>query len=97
MARPKKLASEILAAALSGLEEQRNRIDRQIAELRAMMGKRGPGRPPAAGRAAAAATPAKKASRKRAKRKLSSEGRARIIAAANKRWAAIKRQKEAEG
>ena len=96
MARPKKLASEILAAALSGLEEQRNRIDRQIAEVRAMMGKRGPGRPPAAEKAAAPVAVAKRAYTKRAKRKLSAEGRARIIAAAKKRWAAFKKQKAAE-
>ena len=86
-----KLAPDILAAALAGLEVQRARIDGQIAEVRALMGRRGPGRPPAAARSVSAATPAPKKKR----RKLSPEGRARIIAATKKRWAAIRKQKAA--
>jgi hypothetical protein len=94
MARPPKLSNDVLAAALVGLEEQRKRVESQIAEVRALMGKRGPGRPPGSARsesASAAAAPAKKA---RKKRRLSPEGRAKIIAAIKKRWAAAKAAKK---
>jgi hypothetical protein len=84
------LTQELLAAALVGLEAQKQRIDGQIAEVRALLGKRGPGRPPASQSAGAPPAP-----RKRRKRKLSPEGRAAIIAATKKRWAAYKKQKVA--
>jgi hypothetical protein len=83
-----KLTPDILAAALAGLEAQRTRLEGQIAEVRALMGRRGPGRPPAAKLGALAEMPA----RRRKRRKLSPEGRARIIAATKKRWAAIRRK-----
>ena len=79
-------------AALSGLEARRARIDAQIAEVRRMMGVRGPGRPKQAAASdteGGTAQPAKK----RKKRKLSPEGRAAIVAAAKKRWAALKKAK----
>jgi hypothetical protein len=91
-----QLTQEVLAAALAGLEEQKKRIEAHIAEVRAQMGKRGPGRPPAAAKSAsstsAAAAPGPG---RRKKRQLSAEGRARIIAAAKKRWAAFRKTKTA--
>jgi hypothetical protein len=90
------LSNELLAAALTGLEAQRQRLDAQIAEVRALMGKRGPGRPPRSAmptmddwESPARSVPAK---RKRRKRKLSPEGRAAIIAAVKKRWAKAKKK-----
>jgi hypothetical protein len=94
MARPPKISNEVLSAALVGLEEQRRRLENQISEVRALMGKRGPGRPPAAARAEAGGGAAAKPA-KRKKRNLSPEGRARIIAAIKKRWATARAAKKA--
>jgi hypothetical protein len=73
------------------LEQQREGIDRALEALRAVGGgavsapaRRGPGRPKKTATAAAPA-PVK------AKRRLSPEGRARIIAALKKRWADAKK------
>jgi hypothetical protein len=86
------LSPDILSAALAGLEEQRNRLERQIAEVRSLMGRRGPGRPPKAqvdgGQPTEAGVPVK---RKRRKWKMSAEARARIAAAQKRRWAAKKK------
>ena len=75
------------------IEEILVQIEKEIAHLtkvkEALIGipaKRGPGRP----RLAAAAKPAAK---KRAKRKMSAEGRARIAAAQKARWAKLKNKK----
>lgn len=92
MARTKSAAGTkdpvFLAAALEGLKIQRARIDEQIALVQSMMGKRGPGRPPAsASIAAVAPAPARK-------RRLSAAARARIAAAQKKRWAEYRKQKE---
>ena len=83
------LTQDLLNAALVGLEAQKQRIEGHIAEVRALLGKRGPGRPPATAQVSAS-TETKP--RKRRKRKLSPEGRARIIAATKKRWAEYKKQ-----
>jgi hypothetical protein len=87
------LSPEILHAALAGLEAQKARLESQIAEVRALMGRRGPGRPPRAatvtGTTDAVAAPAPRKRRK--KRTLSPEGRAAIIAAVKRRWAAKKK------
>ena len=90
MPRQPALNPEILQAAIEGLELQRTRLDELIAQVRARLGKRGPGRPPKA---------AKKASTKPTKKKrtISAAGRKRIAAAAKKRWAEWKKQQAAEG
>ena len=76
-----RLTPQIINAAILGFEEQKRSIDAQIAELRAMLPS-----PKAAPDAAS-----KPARRKR--RKLSAAGRANIVAALKKRWAAKKAAK----
>ena len=76
---------EILEAALHGLEAQRQKLDEQIAQVRAMMGRR-VGRPPKGGGADSVAA-AGSSSGPRKKRTLSPEARKRIAAAQKKRWA----------
>lgn len=75
---------EILQAALQGLEAQRQKLDEQIAQVRAMMGQR-VGRPPKTDQGSKASSPAAGESKKR--RTLSPEARKRIAAAQKKRWA----------
>jgi hypothetical protein len=67
-----KLTSEIIDAAIFGFEEQRRKLDEQIAELRAMRG----GASQGASRAA-----------RGGKRKMSAAGRKAIAEAQRKRWA----------
>lgn len=88
MARPRKTVQDptFLAAALEGLELQKQRIDEQIRQVYAMLGRRVPAP------AAAAAPPA---GEKRArKRNLSSAARERIAAAQKKRWAEFRKGKK---
>ncbi len=70
----------LLTAALEGLELQKQRIDEQIREVRALLGKSPArrGRPPGSGV-------------KRASGRLSSAARKRIAAAQKKRWAAYRK------
>jgi len=77
---------EILAAALQGLELQREKLDEQISQVRALIGGRS-GRPAKASSnyASAAAPTARK------KRVLTPEARKRIAAAQKKRWAAFRK------
>jgi hypothetical protein len=80
---------EILEAALQGLESQRQKLDDQIAQVRAMMGGR-VGRP-----AKAHSSPSESPSGgTRRKRVLSPEARKRIAAAQKKRWAAFRKTQE---
>lgn len=81
--------SELLQAALEGLEAQRKRIEEQISQVQGMLGRRR-GRPPAAAAAAVLAAP--KPARKR---QLSAAARKRIAAAQKRRWAEYR--KKAEG
>ncbi len=74
---------EILQAALQGLEAQRQKLDEQIAQVRAMMGHR-VGRPP---KVAASQESAAINGDSKKRRTLSSEARKRIAAAQKKRWA----------
>jgi hypothetical protein len=69
-----KLTNEILDAAILGFEEQKRRLDAQLAELRAM-------RDGANQTAPASARP---------RRKMSAAGRKAIAAAQRQRWAALK-------
>jgi hypothetical protein len=77
---PQKLTPEVMAAAIEGFQEQKNRIDAQIAELRQMLGgssdDKGAGPP----------LPRNK------RRTRSAAVRARTAAAQRKRWAANARR-----
>jgi Ser/Thr protein kinase RdoA (MazF antagonist) len=76
---PKKLNSEILAAAIEGFEAQRKRTDAQIAEIRQLM---------TGGSAESAAKPVPVHKR----RKMSAAARKRIAEAQRKRWAESKKE-----
>jgi hypothetical protein len=71
-----KLKSEIIAAAIAGFEEQKKRLNAQIAELRQMLS---PGAPDGT-----APTPKR--------RRMSAAARSRIAAAQRKRWATSRKQ-----
>jgi hypothetical protein len=73
---PPQLTTEIIIAAITGFESQKQRIDEQIAELRQMLN------PISASTSGAAAPP-------KAKRKLSAAGLKAIRDAVRKRWAAV--------
>lgn len=81
---------EILEAALQGLEAQKQKLDEQIAQVRAMMGRR-VGRPPRSNGSNGAAHTAGAQAATRKKRVLSPEARKRIAAAQKKRWAAFRK------
>jgi len=83
------LSKEVLEAALEGLETQRARIEEHIAEVRSLLGVRRRGRPPKSHSADQDQAATKSSGRSRRAR-LSPEGRAKIIAALKKRWAAAK-------
>ena len=78
-----KLTPEIVTAAIAGLEQQKFRIDSQIAELRAMLS----GSP-------AESDGFQPSARKRGKR--SAAARKRMAEAQRKRWAEVKGQSEAK-
>jgi hypothetical protein len=80
---------EILEAALQGLEQQRQKLDDQIAQVRSLLGRR-VGRPPKSGGASASAVSSGSSSPKRL---LSEEARKRIAAAQKRRWAAFRKAK----
>ena len=81
---------EILEAALQGLEAQRERLEEQINQVRAMMGRRAGG--PAKTSASETDSPSKTSrGRRRKRRTLSAEARKRIAAAQKKRWAAFRK------
>jgi hypothetical protein len=74
----------LLAAALEGLELQQQRIDEQIQEVRALLGKSPArrGRPPSA---------TARSDAKRARGPLSAAARRKIAAAQKRRWAAYRK------
>ena len=74
------MTREILEIALRGLQIQRQKVDKQIADVRSLLEHRPGGRPPRAG----AVTQMPK------KRVLSPEARKRMAAAQRKRWAAVR-------
>src|SRR5437667_8557691 len=78
---PTKLTTEVLNAAVLGFEEQKRRIDEQIAEIRQTLG----GGPKTSAATQEGARP---------KRKVSAAARKRMAAAQRKRWAAIKSQSQ---
>ena len=77
---PTGLKTEILTAAIAGFEEQKKRINAQIAELRQTLS-------PAAGDGTAPAP--------RKRRRMSAAARARIAAAQRERWAKTKGKPDA--
>ncbi|HEX3681849.1 MAG TPA: hypothetical protein VHU83_04850 [Bryobacteraceae bacterium] len=87
--------TEILEAALQGLETQKQKIDEQIAQVRSLMGRR-VGRPPkqSGGGGGAVKASAGSSGTTRKKRVLSPEARKRIAAAQKKRWAAFRKSQE---
>ncbi len=99
MARPRKektlMDQVVLEAALQGLEAQKQKLEEQISQVRALLGKRGPGRPKASVAAApvAAAPAAEKPARKT--RVLSAAARKSIAMAQKRRWAEFHKQREA--
>jgi len=79
--------TDLLAMALVGYEREKGKIEAIIADIRAQLGLRGPGRPKAV--AAIVAGPVA------TRRTLSASARKRIAEAQRKRWAAIKGTKPA--
>jgi hypothetical protein len=84
---PSKLTNEMIEAAILGSEEQKRRIDVQIAELRAMLSDA------PVGPAAESATPTPTG---RPRRKVSAAGRKAMALAQQKRWAAKKAESAPE-
>src|ERR1039458_3350402 len=78
-----KLTTEIVTAAILGMEAQKEKLDSKIAELRAWL-TGGPAKPAAA---AEPVTP-------KIRRKMSAAGRKAIAEAQRKRWAASKKTTE---
>jgi len=78
--------TDLLAMALVGYEREKAKIEATIANIRAQLGLRGPGRPRAAAGTGVAAP---------GRRTLSASARRRIAEAQRKRWAAIKGTKTA--
>jgi hypothetical protein len=85
MARYARVEGNLLAMALVGYESEKARIEAAIAEIRAQLGQRGPGRPKAASVTTEPTGPKR--------RTLSASARKRIAAAQRKRWAALKKGK----
>jgi NMD protein affecting ribosome stability and mRNA decay len=83
MPKPNVIDPAILEAALINLETRRTHIDDQIATVRSMLDGGSPSAKP-------------NAKRRRKKYRMSAEGRARIIAASRKRWAAVKKAARAK-
>jgi len=77
---PTKLTTEVLNAAIEGLEIQKTRINAQIAEIRGMLGR--------GSQSSGAPSP----SPLRRRRKMSKAGRAAIAAAQRKRWAETRKK-----
>jgi len=77
---PTKLNEQIITAAILGFEEQKRRLDSQIAELRAML--------------SGGDSSASPQSPKPKRRKMSAAARARIAEAQRKRWAASRKPSE---
>lgn len=88
MARPRSVSHDILHAALTGLEAQKQKIEQLIAEVRAVV------HGVSAGVSVSIQTlahPPRQTRLKRVKRTLSAEARKRIAAAQKKRWATFRK------
>jgi hypothetical protein len=84
MPRPPALSPTVLTAALAGLELQKTRIEQQLTQVRSLLGRRGPGRPPQG-----AASPT---SDGQPKRFVSAATRKKMAVAQRRRYAALKKQ-----
>jgi peptidoglycan hydrolase CwlO-like protein len=82
--RNQSLNPVILESALQGLEIQRNKLDEQIANLRALLGRRTSGRRTRSSESGSEEKPQPR------RRKMSNAARKRIAAAQKKRWAAVR-------
>lgn len=90
MPRAKSVDNEsLLSAALEGLELQRQRIEEQIRQVRALLGGKKPGR--------VTSDPEPAAVKPARKRQLSAAARKRIAAAQKKRWAEYRKQAAGQG
>jgi len=94
------LSSDVLSAALAGLEAQKQRIEEHIGLVRALLGVRPDGqkrrgRPPKSAASTIEASSVTAPARAQGKR--SPEVRARMAEAQRKRWAAKKEPQEAPG
>jgi len=85
-AKPKD--NTLLEMAIVGYQSEAKKISAKIADIKAQLGQRGPGRPKATVATATGADQAAPAKR----RTISKAGRARIAAAQRARWAAQKQQ-----
>ena|ERR1051326_6088670 len=90
------LSSDVLNAALAGLEAQKQTLEQHIQQVRSMLGiaPRRRGRPPKSAASTTGTSTATMPAQKRRKR--SPEVRARMAAAQRKRWAALKAGEEPE-
>ena len=75
----------LLEATIAGLRAELEDIERQIAQVTGLMGRRRPGRPRNSSNAAAIRPKGRK------RRELSAEARARIAEGQRKRWAAYRK------
>ena len=83
-----KVDTTLLEMAIVGYQSEVEKISAKIADIKAQLGQRGPGRPKAT---VAAVTGTDHAGAQK-RRTISKAGRARIAAAQRARWAALKRQ-----
>jgi hypothetical protein len=80
-----------LQAALDSLEREKTAIDAQIKAIRTVLGQAAPAL--TKGTATAGTTAAEPVTRRKRRRKLSAEARARIAAAQKKRWSDFRKKK----
>jgi hypothetical protein len=88
-AQPKD--NTLLEMAIVGYQSEIERVSARIADIKAQLGQRGPGRPKATVAAATVVTATDQAAPAN-RRTISKAGRARIAAAQRARWAAQKQQ-----
>jgi hypothetical protein len=81
------LDPSILHAALSGLEGKKHELEAHIAQVKALLGRRGPGRPPSVASIAAAESEGRTFKR-------SAAARRRMAAAQRRRYRELRRQAE---
>jgi hypothetical protein len=85
-----QLDTELLTAALAGYQQRLSEIDEKMAAIRRQLGIRRDGR-----RSSVAAEATVEEAPPRKRRRMSRAGKARIIAALKKRWAAYHKAQEA--
>jgi len=84
-----KVDAATLEMAIIGYQSQLEKLSAKVAEIKAQLGQRGPGRPKGSATATDHAAPQKR-------RTISKAGRARIAAAQRARWAAQKQAQAAK-